>query len=89
MILCRSAVRALLRDLNPFGGSEDACAFAQLVRDRMGQLAKTHSLQKTRLFFDGPLALAVLLGQQLTSAGEIQLFEYQDPGYLPSCSLRT
>jgi hypothetical protein len=71
------------------GGSEDACAFAQLVRDRMGQLAKAHSLQRTRLFFYGPLALAVFLGQQLTSAGEIQLFEYQDPGYLPSCSLRT
>jgi hypothetical protein len=71
------------------GGSEDACAFAQLVRDRMGQLAKAHSLQRTRLFFYGPLALAVFLGQQLTSAGEIQLYEYQDPGYLPSCSLRT
>ena len=32
-------------------------AFAQLVRDRMGQLAKAHSLQRTRLFFYGPLAL--------------------------------
>jgi DNA-binding CsgD family transcriptional regulator len=71
------------------GGSEDACAFAQLVRDRMGQLAKADSLQRTRLFFYGPLALAVFLGQQLTAVGEIQLFEYQDPGYIPSCSLRT
>jgi len=60
-----------------------------LVRDRMGQLAKAHSLQRTRLFFYGPLALAVFLGQQLASIGEIQLFEYQDPGYILSCSLRT
>ena len=71
------------------GGSEDACAFARLVRDQMGQIAKTYSLRITRLFFYGPLALAVFLGQQLTSAGEIQLFEYQDPGYVPSCALRT
>lgn len=70
-------------------GSEDACAFARLVRDRVGQLLKTHSLRRTRLFFYGPLALATFLGQQLTSIGEIQLFEYQDPGYVPSCILRS
>ena len=71
------------------GGSEDACAFARLVRDQMGQIAKDNSLRRTRLFFYGPLAVAVFLGQQLTSVGEIQLFEYQDPGYVPSCTLRT
>jgi SMODS-associated and fused to various effectors sensor domain/Cap4 dsDNA endonuclease len=70
-------------------GPEDACAYAQLVRDRMGQIVKSHSLGRTRLFFYGPLSLSVFLGQQLTSVGEIQLFEYQDPGYVPSCSLRT
>jgi hypothetical protein len=41
------------------------------------------------LFFFGPFALAVFLGQQLTAVGQIQLFEYQDPGYVPSCTLRT
>ncbi len=70
-------------------GSEDACAFAQLVRERLGQLLKRHGLTHTRLFFYGPFALAVFLGQQLTSLGEIQLFEYQDPGYVTSCSLKT
>jgi hypothetical protein len=25
----------------------------------------------------------------LTSVGEIQLFEYQDPDYVPTCRLRT
>ena len=71
------------------GGAGDAVAFGQAVREPLGQLLKTHALRKTRIFFYGPFALAVFLGQQLTSVGEIQLFEYQDPGYVPSCSLRT
>ncbi len=70
-------------------GSGDACAFARGVREKLGQLLKTHEIRRTRLFFYGPLALAVLLGQQLTSVGVIQLFEYQDPGYVPTCTIRT
>jgi len=70
-------------------GAEEARAFGQAVRDHLGQLLKKHRLNHTRLFFYGPFALAVFLGQQLTSVGEIQLFEYQDPGYVPSCTLRT
>lgn len=71
------------------GGARDARAFAAGVRERLGRLLKAQQLRKTRLFFYGPFALSVLLGQQLTSVGEIQLFEYQDPGYMPSCTLRT
>jgi len=64
------------------GGSEDACAFAQAVRERLGEIIKSHRIRHTRLFFYGPFALSVFLGQQLTSVGEVQLFEYQDPGYV-------
>lgn len=71
------------------GGAGDACAFAQAVRENLGQLLKKHNLRKTRIFFYGPFALSVFLGQHLTSIGEIQLFEYQDPGYVPSCTVRT
>lgn len=71
------------------GGAGDAVAFSIAVRDQLGKLLKTHQLQTTRLFFYGPLALATFLGQQLTSVGVVQLFEYQDPSYVPSCSLRT
>jgi hypothetical protein len=70
-------------------GAEEACAFARAVREHLGQLIETHGIKRTRLFFYGPFALAVFLGQQLTSVGEVQLFEYQDPGYVPSCTLRT
>jgi hypothetical protein len=71
------------------GGSADAAAFALAVREQLNQLLKKYGLHKTRIFFYGPFALAVFLGQQLTSVGEIQLFEYQDPSYVPSCSLRS
>jgi hypothetical protein len=70
-------------------GAGDAVAFGQAVREQLGKLLKEHGLRKTRIFFYGPFALAVFLGQHLTSVGEIQLFEYQDPGYVPSCTLRT
>jgi hypothetical protein len=67
------------------GGSGEALAFARAVREQLGKIVKGYGIKSTRLFFYGPLALAVFLGQQLTSVGEIQLFEYQDPGYVPSC----
>lgn len=71
------------------GGGGDAAAFAVAVRENLSQLLKKHGLRKTGIFFYGAYALSVFLGQQLTSVGEIQLFEYQDPGYVPSCTLRT
>ncbi len=71
------------------GGDADAVAMARAVRERLGEMLKARRLQMTRLFYFGPFALSVLLGQQLTSIGRVQLFEYQDPGYVPSCLLRT
>ncbi len=70
-------------------GGGDAVAFGQAVREQLGSLLKKYDLHKTRVFFYGPFALAVFLGQHLTSVGTVQLFEYQDPGYVPSCTLRT
>ena|SRR5208282_437686 len=70
-------------------GAGEAVAFGQAVREHLGQLLKKHGLRETRIFFYGPFALAVFLGQQLTSVGEIQLFEYQDPGYVLTCSMKT
>jgi hypothetical protein len=70
-------------------GAEDACAMAYSVREQLGKILKARQLRKTRLFVYGPFALSVFLGQQLTSIGQVQLFEYQDPGYVPSCLLRT
>jgi SMODS-associated and fused to various effectors sensor domain len=71
------------------GGDGDAVAMAMAVREKLGELLKARQLRMTRLFFYGPFALSVFLGQQLTSVGKVQLFEYQDPSYVPSCLLKT
>jgi hypothetical protein len=71
------------------GGDGDAVAMAMAVREQLGKLLKSRQLHMTRLFFYGPFALSVFLGQQLTSIGRIQLFEYQDPSYVPSGLLKT
>jgi hypothetical protein len=71
------------------GGAGDAIAMAQAIRERLGQILKARGLNRSRVFFFGPFALSVFLGQQLTSIGYVELFEYQDPGYVPSCTLRT
>ncbi len=71
------------------GGAEDAIAMASAIRERLGVLLKARQVRTTRLFFYGPFALSVFVGQQLTSIGEVQLFEYQDPSYVPSALLRT
>ena len=70
-------------------GYAEACAFAFAVREQLGALLKTSGVRNTRLFFYGPQALAIFLGQHLTSVGTVQLFEYQDPGYVPTVLLRT
>lgn len=71
------------------GGAEDACAMARGIRERLGEILKARQLRMTYLFYYGPFALSVFVGQQLTSIGQVQLFEYQDPGYVASCLLRT
>lgn len=71
------------------GGPEDAIAMASGIRERLGMLLKARQARTTRLFFYGPFALSVFLGQQLTSISQVQLFEYQDPSYVPSALLRT
>jgi CBASS immunity sensor of nucleotide second messenger signals len=70
-------------------GDSEALAMAMAVREKLGELLKARQLRMTRLFFYGPFALSVFLGQQLTSIGKIQLFEYQDPSYVPSSLLKT
>lgn len=70
-------------------GSAEACAFAIAVREQLCTILKKHAVRNTRLFFYGPQALAIFLGQHLTSVGKVQLFEYQDPGCVPSVQLST
>lgn len=67
----------------------EAASFASAAKDVIKQSLVKYKAKKTHLFFYGPLGLAIFLGQKLTSVGQIQLYEFQDPGYKPSCLIKT
>lgn len=82
--------------LSPAGGAYDysvqgaahASALARLTRLELRRALGAHRPRTTHLFYFGPQSLAVLLGQKLNACGPIQLYEYQNLGYIPSCLLR-
>ena len=67
----------------------EAASFALAARDAIKKALTAYKVHSAHLFFYGPLALAIFLGQKLTSVGRIQLYEFKDPGYVPSCTLNT
>lgn len=82
--------------LSPAGGPYDysvqgaahASALAQQARLELRRALGVYHPKTTHLFYFGPQSLAVLLGQKLNACGSIQLYEYQNFGYTPSCFLR-
>lgn len=69
--------------------NKEAVSFALAVRDTLKKALTNYKVSSTHLFFNGPLALAIFFGQKLTSVGRVQLYEFKDPGYVPSCTLTT
>lgn len=67
----------------------EAVAFANQARDTLQRIRKQYRTRSAHLFFFGPQALAVFLGHRLTSVGQVHLYEFQDPSYIPSCILKT
>ena len=67
----------------------EAVSLASAAKNIIKESVVKYKAKKTHLFFYGPLALAIFLGQKLTSVGPIQLYEFQDPGYKPSCLIKT
>lgn len=67
----------------------EAVSLASASKDILKQMLVTHQAEKTHLFYYGPVGLALFLGQKLSSVGSIQLYEYQNPGYIPSCLINT
>jgi hypothetical protein len=67
----------------------EAVSLASAAKDVIKQMISKYKATKTHLFYFGPAGLAVFLGQKLTSLGAIQLYEFQDPGYKPSCLLNS
>ena len=67
----------------------EAVSLALAARDQLRVALDQYKVRFTHLFFYGPFALSVFVGQHLSSVGRIKLYEFQDPGYVPSFLLRT
>lgn len=67
----------------------EAVSMASASKDILKQMLVKYKAEKTHLFYYGPAGLALFLGQKLSSVGSIQLYEFQDPGYVPSCLIKT
>ena len=67
----------------------EAVSLASASKDILKQMLVKYKAEKTHLFYYGPVGLALFLGQKLSSVGSIQLYEFQDPGYVPSCLIKT
>ena len=67
----------------------EAVSLTSASKDILKEMIIKYKAVKTHLFFFGPIGLAIFLGQKLTSLGAIQLYEFQDPGYKPSCSIKS
>ena len=67
----------------------EAVTLASAAKEILKEKILKYKARKTHLFFYGPLGLAIFLGQKLTAVGEIQLYEFKDPGYKPSASIKT
>lgn len=67
----------------------EAVSLALIARDEHRKALERHGVRTTHLFFYGPLALSVFVGQLLTSVGRVQLYEFTDPGYARSALIGT
>ncbi|MFL6229715.1 MAG: SAVED domain-containing protein [Pyrinomonadaceae bacterium] len=67
----------------------EAVSLALSARDELHKALTRHDVRITHLFFYGPFALSVFVGQLLAAIGQVQLYEFQDPGYVPSATLKS
>ena len=67
----------------------EAVSLALSARDELHKALTRHDVRVTHLFFYGPFALSVFVGQLLSAIGQVQLYEFLDPGYVPTVTLGT
>ena len=69
--------------------ANEAVSLALASRDCLKGVLLKNRVHTTHLFFYGPLALAIFVGQKLTSLGQVRIFEYTNPGYVLTLILNT
>lgn len=92
----RIPVKAFLR-LSPLNNPSsrsissagEAVAFSIAARDELKRQLAKHGLSATHLFYYGPQGIGLFLGQRFTSVGTIHIYEYQNPSYIETCTVRT
>lgn len=67
----------------------EALSLALSARDELRRALERNNVRITHLFFYGPFALSVFIGQLLTAIGRVHLYEFKDPGYVPSATIKT
>ena len=67
----------------------EAVGIATFAKDKLHTTIQAQNTKRTHLFYFGPQAVALFLGQRLTSVGEISIYEYQDPGYVSTLTFKT
>lgn len=67
----------------------EAVSLASASKDIIKKMVTKYKAKKIHFFYYGPLGLSIFLGQKLTAVGQIQVYEFQDPGYKESCLIKT
>lgn len=67
----------------------EAVSLALSARDELHKALTRHDIRLTHLFFYGPFALSVFVGQLLSAIGRVRLYEFLDPGYAQTAALQT
>lgn len=67
----------------------EAVSVALAARDELHNALSRHDVRITHLFFYGPFALSVFVGQVLAAIGQVQVYEFLEPGYVPTARLTT
>ena len=71
-------------DRNLIANSGQALGMANAMAKKIREAVKQYDIRKTHLFIAAPGGFALFLSRRLTVTRQIQVYEYQDPGYAPS-----
>lgn len=74
---------------NSINNEIEAVSFGAKAIDKLRERMNHYSTRKVHLFYYGPISVALFLGQRLTSLGTVTLYEFQEPGYVDTLTLKT
>jgi len=67
----------------------EAVSYALAAKEVVKDLLQRHGVRELHLFYYGPFALSVFVGQSFTSVGKVHLYEFDNQSYVPSAVIMT